>query len=271
MAIGLLARHCCIFRVDKIIVYDVLEHWKQKQYDVEFVVDVLTYLSTPQYLRRKVIPRKHTLEFAGILPPLNIPAHPVDKDPLEKQLQREGIIYRVGAIESITRDVMHVDVGLDQPLALHAITGARVNDLVSVRVERVNENIIATVVPKKEVPCYWGYEVLTDARPFQELLGDARRRGVAVATSKTGRDFRDFLKPKETVYRPHPSNLSIFFGPRKRGLSEFFNTTHQLLASFDAVINFFPETPTKTIRLEEAIPVSLAFVQLLEFKEKERT
>ncbi len=56
---------------------------------------------------------------------------------------------------------------------------------------------------------------------------------------------------------------SIFFGPRSGGLMQFFQSRESFLSSFDYVINCLDDPGTKSIRLEEAIPITLALYGLM--------
>ena len=68
--IGLIARAISIFKVTKIHVYK-----NKGRSDNEFILLLLRYLVTPQYLRKNLFPIKKELKLAGTLPPLRIPSH----------------------------------------------------------------------------------------------------------------------------------------------------------------------------------------------------
>jgi predicted SPOUT superfamily RNA methylase MTH1 len=78
--IGLIGRAAAIFRVDEIIVYPDNANVDQHR-DLEFIALLLNYLETPQYLRKRTFPIQPNLEYAGILPPLRTPNHPVSGKP----------------------------------------------------------------------------------------------------------------------------------------------------------------------------------------------
>ena len=74
--IGLIGRAAAIFRVDEIIVYPDNPRANQRE-DLDFIALLLNYLETPQYLRKRLFKIEPRLQFAGILPPLRTPHHPV--------------------------------------------------------------------------------------------------------------------------------------------------------------------------------------------------
>ena len=68
------ARACSIFRVSRIYIY----HDKTSRIDKEdtnILKILLSYLDTPQYLRKILYPRMPQLEYAGILHPIKAPHH----------------------------------------------------------------------------------------------------------------------------------------------------------------------------------------------------
>ena len=74
--IGLIGRAAAIFRVDEIIVYPDNPRVDQRR-DLDFIAFLLNYLETPQYLRKGLFKIEPDLQFAGILPPLRTPHHPL--------------------------------------------------------------------------------------------------------------------------------------------------------------------------------------------------
>src|SRR4030042_4516543 len=74
--IGLIGRSAAIFRVDEIVVYRDSPRVKQDA-DLDFIATLLRYLETPQYLRKRFFGIEPRLQFAGVLPPMRTPHHPV--------------------------------------------------------------------------------------------------------------------------------------------------------------------------------------------------
>ncbi|KAF6134773.1 hypothetical protein GIB67_002174 [Kingdonia uniflora] len=82
---GQIARAATIFRIDEVVVFDnksaAVNHSNDAieenadESGAPFLVRILKYLETPQYLRRSLFPRHNSLRLAGLLPPLDAPHH----------------------------------------------------------------------------------------------------------------------------------------------------------------------------------------------------
>ncbi len=73
---GLIGRASAIFWVDEIIIFFDNPKMDQRR-DFDFMALLLNYLETPQYLRKTLLNFDPDLEYAGILPPLRTPHHPL--------------------------------------------------------------------------------------------------------------------------------------------------------------------------------------------------
>lgn len=70
--LGFLARALGIFRVNEVMVYaDLADAEATRQ--GRFISSILSYMETPQYLRKHLIRVNPDLRFVGILPPLRTP------------------------------------------------------------------------------------------------------------------------------------------------------------------------------------------------------
>ena len=90
--IGLIARAAAIFRINQIILYP--DNPKQDQHkDLQLIALLLNYLETPQYLRKTLYKIDPDLQYAGILPPLRTPNHPLSGKTKHQKIgeYREGI------------------------------------------------------------------------------------------------------------------------------------------------------------------------------------
>src|SRR5467141_3184164 len=63
--------------------------------EARLIEKMLSYIETPQYLRRLVFKIDPDLQYAGTLPPLRTPNHPDRQDPTPGQL-REGVVVQSG-------------------------------------------------------------------------------------------------------------------------------------------------------------------------------
>uniref|UniRef100_A0A0R0I6M2 Uncharacterized protein n=1 Tax=Glycine max TaxID=3847 RepID=A0A0R0I6M2_SOYBN len=80
---GQIARAATIFRINEVVVFDnksnpdndsVLDNSNDES-GASFLMQILQYLETPQYLRKALFPMHNSLRFVGLLPPLDAPHH----------------------------------------------------------------------------------------------------------------------------------------------------------------------------------------------------
>jgi predicted SPOUT superfamily RNA methylase MTH1 len=74
--LGAIARAMSIFGVNEVILYRDDPKRDQSE-DVGLCSEILQFLDTPQYLRKRIFKLSPTLRFTGILPPLQAPHHNV--------------------------------------------------------------------------------------------------------------------------------------------------------------------------------------------------
>jgi len=213
-----------------------------------YLKDLLEYADTPQYLRKRLIPVKASLKYAGVLPPLRGPHHPTLDGRCFTPHYREGVVVkRVG-------DKAWVDVGLEKLIVVR--TSAKPGQRVTVRMAEKPR-----VVPKSEVPYYWGYSVTITGglREAVRISG----ADVKIATSRLGQDVRTVLRAlKETLGASR--RLLVAFGAHDRGLREIAEEEGVRLDElFDHVINFIPHQGSFTVRSEEALWVTLSILNTL--------
>jgi hypothetical protein len=261
--LGTIARYCAIFKVTDLIFYEEGDTWKQKAFDIQLLQDVLQYIATPQYLRRGSFSKIKTLNSAGLLPPLNTPNHPVEKEPLNEQLDKNKIIFRQGKVESVEKKFCQVDIGLEELVKMDKAPSWRAGDIVNLRITRNNNLLEVFPVNPENIPVYWGFSVRYDTRPINEIVAEQETSTCTIATSRWGKNFQEINLRETLETEQGKRGLSLFFGPRETGLSRLFGSTEQLFDVFDHVINFIPDPGTKSIRLEEAVPIVLAVVQAM--------
>jgi len=108
--IGMIGRAAAIFRVSEIIVYPDNPKLNQTA-DLDLVATLLSYMETPQYLRKRLFKLKPELQYAGILPPLRTPHHPLNRRAADLRVDE----YREGATLSSSKEGTLVDVGVEKP------------------------------------------------------------------------------------------------------------------------------------------------------------
>jgi len=229
--LGVIARASVVFRVDEILIYR-----DPKLDETSFIVEVLEYINTPQYLRKYIYPLKSELRYAGVLPPLRIPSHRAKH--LKTGEVREGVVRKVGP-----DDKAWVDIGINA-LALLPETskGVKEGARLTVRVSSKKPLLVEEALPNE----YWGYKV--KEAELEQLLNKG-----AVITSR-GCDVPEGEKIRKEVSR----SLILVFGNPEEGVSEIAKRIG--LKINNECWNMVPDQGTETVRLEEAIIASLSVV-----------
>jgi predicted SPOUT superfamily RNA methylase MTH1 len=245
---GQIGRACSIFGVDRIFVYS--DPSGDFEEDEKLLKLLLEYLNTPQYLRRKLYPKRKELEFVGMLPPLRTPLHTVQNtiDGVKPGEIRAGLVEQRGS-----RFI--ADVGLETQLP---VENKPVPGKVSIlRVVQKKDGRLACVPTLKTMKdssalgeYYFGYAV----RSVGPLLNHLKsiQPVVPILTTRSGRCITDYWA--EFCRQSMQQTVELVFGGPERGLSLFATDIRGLEGTGKTKAwNFFPSQKTETVRLEEAL------------------
>ncbi len=253
--IGLIGRAAAIFRVDEIIVYPDSSKMDQGR-DLAFISLLLNYLETPQYLRKRLFKLEPDLEYAGILPPLRTPHHPLSGK--TKHLKVGD--YREGVVLSEVKEGLVVDIGVQQPALLRQKQFA-VGNRLTLQVVNIGKQIEVQNANHEDIPQYWGYKVRVEKQSFVQLMVDGHF-DLKIATAKIGDNFTDIANKIITKWRSSHRVL-LAFGAPSRGLHEITEDENVKLGRIaDFVVNMVPNQGTMTVRTEEALLASLAILNV---------
>ena len=248
--IGLIGRAAAIFRIDEIIIYPDHAKVDQKN-EINFIATLLSHMETPQYLRKRLFKLKPELRYAGILPPLRTPHHPLNRRIKGLKVGE----YREGVTLSKTREGTLIDIGVEQP-ALIVNKQLPMQKRVTVKVKNVEKRVEVELANRNEIPEYWGYTVTVEPKSFGTLV----KRGfdLTIATSKYGAPLADVAEKISERWKKAEKILLAFGAPTK-GLYEIVkNEGFNLNDTVDFVVNTIPMQGTETVRTEEALIASLA-------------
>ncbi|MFX0044983.1 MAG: putative RNA uridine N3 methyltransferase [Candidatus Hermodarchaeota archaeon] len=246
--VGSLARAMAVFRVDIVTVYETGQVPSSQRKDVALLVRLLEYMDTPQYLRKRVFPISPSLKYAGLLPPLRTSSHPLITSPedLTEGMHRWGIQVRDG----------QVDIGIEQLIAHPEPVSER--DSTLFRVVGTKPKIRLEVASRDEVEEYWGFKVArigSLSQKLREASGSTR-----VVFSRKASSYASLEEEIKSTVANTKSVLAVFGGPR-RGVSELFpDEKNEMKKHVDFWVNTIPDQGTETVRLEEAILVSLGLL-----------
>ena len=253
LKIGLVGRAAAIFRVNEIVVFSDNPGADQKL-DRDMIVTLLSYMETPQYLRKRLFKIKSELRYAGILPPLRTPHHPLAKRARDLKVGD----YREGVIMSITDSGSIVDMGVERP-ALLPDQKIPVNTRVTVKVANLGKRPRVSLADREEIEAYWGYTVTSSKASFGKIAKSGAYN-LVVATSKMAPSLMSAVDELAERWKKS-SNVLLAFGAPSHGLQEIVAQEKLGLDDVaDFTVNTIPDQGTETVRTEEALYASLAML-----------
>ncbi len=254
--IGMIGRAAAIFRVNEIIIYPDNPKVDQTA-DMDLIATLLDYMETPQYLRKRLFRLRPELRYAGILPPLRTPHHPLNRkmENLERGEHREGVT------SSKTSEGTLIDIGVEQPALIPNIQLA-INRRVTVRIMKIDERVRVELANREQISEYWGYSVTKDKQSFGKLAKNGSF-DLIIATSKYGVPLRDVVEKLAEKWEKAQTIL-LAFGAPMQGLNEIIRYEGLSLDDVvDFVVNTIPMQGTETVRTEEGLIASLSILNLL--------
>jgi len=246
--VGWVGRTLAVFRVNRVIVYGD-SHTRSKE-DLDLVCTLLQYMETPQYLRKLLFPSLPLLRYAGTLPPLRTPHHPLRGEREEVGDMREAVVVKVEKEGSI------LELGMSQKGYLPE--KAKVGERMTVRlVEKKKDRIIVSRSSPSE---YWGFRVEKRA-DLREAL-EAVKGDLRVGTSRYGKPLSEVQSRLVEEARKR-GGMAVAFGGPYAGLFEVCSAQSLDPSCFDFMVNTIPQQGTSTVRTEEALSATLAIFNVL--------
>ena len=250
---GFIGRAAAVFRVEKIVIY-LDKHGVESE--GEFLCQVLRFLDTPQYLRRKMFGLSPFLKYAGILPPLRAPHHTVERDVerLGRSAFREGLVVKSGRRGSL------IDIGLDKlfPLSQTLPVGSRV----TVRVVKRRGGVSVKLASRDDVDVYWGYDVEFTGKGLKRTVSEFNA-DLVIATSKYGTPIHLVAREVCSRFSSSKSVLVLFGSPHEGVFSIAKREGFRLEDVADFILNTIPLQGTETVRTEEAVFATLSILNVL--------
>jgi predicted SPOUT superfamily RNA methylase MTH1 len=249
--IGQIARTAAIHRVEEIFVY------RDAPDDARLIRLLLSYLETPQYLRRRLFRMMEELRYVGVLPPLRTPHHPLEKrsGSLEKGEFREGVVLSEEDGEFI------VEIGVEVPARVSG-RGPSIGSRATVRITEVRPMLKGRFVGRKDVESYWGYGIHVVGGGLAKLAS-RDDFDLMLATSRHAPPFRDI----ESAFRARlaeAKSVLVAFGSPRNGIREMLSKDGLDMGEvFDFSANVIPEQGSVTVRTEEALSASLSLIGML--------
>jgi hypothetical protein len=257
--IGQIGRAAAIFRVDEIIIYPDVPNVDQKP-DTTLIQTILSYIETPQYLRKRLFKILPELQYAGTLPPLRTPHHPTASKISNLRIGE----YREGVVLSNASEGSLVDIGVEQPV-LVSRTNLKINSRVTVKITKVEKRPEAELADRTQIKTYWGYRTTVSDVAFGQML-KRRQFNLVIATSKKGKPITLVLDVLREKWKSSQKTV-IAFGAPTQGLIEIAAREKTRLDEVaDFVVNAIPNQATETVRTEEAVYATLSILNILDEK-----
>lgn len=254
--IGQIGRAAAIFRVDEVVIYPDMPNVDQKP-DVELIQTILSYIETPQYLRKRLFKILPELQYAGTLPPLRTPHHPIGGKIRDLNVGE----FREGVVLSNTSEGSLADIGVEQPALVQRVN-LKVNSRVTVKITELETRPKAELADRTQIKTYWGYQTSVSDVSFGQML-KRRQFNLVVATSKKGKTIASVLDALRERWNNSQKTL-VAFGAPTQGLQEIAAHENMRLDEVaDFVINAIPSQATETVRTEEAVYATLSILNIL--------
>ena len=253
--LGSIARACSIFGVTRIILY-ADDSRRDQETDLELCMEILRFVETPQYLRKRMFRLSEDLRYTGILPPLQTPPHDVPHSIPESKVGdlRDGLtVGRRG-------NSLLVDVGLEQ--VFECLGDSPIGRRVTVRVTNLGKNPVGEIAgDSKEGRAYWGYEVNRAKSSLCKFV-EEEKFDLVVGTSRYGSNLADVWSDLTSSLKSAGRTLVVFGSP-KLGLTDILKQENKAPEDvFDYFVNTVPNQNVSTVRTEEAILISLGIINL---------
>jgi methyltransferase len=252
--LGFVSRALATFRVEEVVIYRD-RAGPNIDREARLIEKMLTYIETPQYLRRLLFKMDPDLQYAGTLPPLRTPNHPDRRNPIPGQL-REGIVVRSGQSSMI-------EAGFRSAVRVKSKLPA--SERVTIRVTRTSPELEGEIVEPSRLTIYWGFRVARGNVSLSEIVR-SRKFDLTISTSRKGTDVREITLELKEKWKSSKRPL-VAFGSPNEGVPEILAQSGvNVLDTMDFNVNTIPEQGVETVRTEESLWGSLAVLNVLEEK-----
>ena len=253
--IGMIGRAAAIFRVKEIIIFPDQPKKDQKK-EANLIKLILSYMETPQYLRKRLFKIRPELRYVGVLPPLRTPHHPLARSSEDLKIGE----FREGVVVSSSRRGSKIYIGVEKPAFIREVK-LPVGKRVTVKIVGLNSEIEAVLAERDEIKAYWGYKVSLLKQSLGKIL-KSKRWDLIIATSKYGSDFMKVKNRLSEQWKTARSKLVVFGAPTASLYEILERENLNLNELADFVVNTIPKQGTETVRTEEAVYASLAVLNV---------
>jgi methyltransferase len=249
--LGFVARALATFRVNSVIIYHDREG-EEIAREARLIEKMLTYIETPQYLRKLLYKMDPDLQFAGTIPPLRTPNHPNKQDP-SPGLLREGLVIQYTS-QSI------VEAGFPHPVRVNS--NLPISSRITIRLTKTSPILEGELVDPSRLTIYWGFRVARGHVSLPEMVR-SKEFDLAISTSRKGVSIRQVTPDLKDEWKASKHPLVVFGSPDE-GVPEMLARSNLDISEvIDYNLNTIPDQGVETVRTEEALWGSLAVLNIL--------
>jgi methyltransferase len=252
--LGFVSRALATFRVEEAIIYRDKDGGEVER-EARLIQKMLTYIETPQYLRRLLFKMDPDLRYAGTLPPLRTPNHP-DKQNPSPGLLREGVVVQSGPSSTIEAGFSNL---------VRVKSKLPTSERITIRLTKGPPEIVGEIVEPSRLTIYWGFRVVRGNVSLSEIIR-SRKFDLTISTSRKGKDVREITSGLKEKWNSSARAL-VALGSPNEGVPEILAKSGMNVSdAMDFNINTIPGQGVETVRTEEALWSSLAVLNVLEEK-----
>lgn len=252
--LGFIARALGTFRIDEVIVYRDRPD-RETERETRLIEKMLTYIETPQYLRKILFKMDPDLQYAGTIPPLRTPNHPDRQNPRVGAI-REGVIVQTDPypmVQAGFKDLVRVPIRV------------RHFERVTLRLTRDEPPLEGEIIEPRGLTIYWGFKVARGHVSLEELVR-SKAFDMTISTSRKGSSIREIMPDLTARWKPS-KRILVAFGSPSEGIPEILaHTGTNVSKLMDFNLNTVPEQGVETVRTEEAVWATLSALNMLELE-----
>jgi len=235
---GMAARTAAIFGYDRIIIYKDTDPKINQQRSAELFRKYLEYAECPPYLRKELIPKDEDLQYANIMPALQVRSHGYADN------------IREAAIVEAEDGELTIEAGLGDTVTAYGDHAA--GERVTVR---VIDRDTAEIIDRSEIDGYWTVDIEERNQKLGAVLEELDTP--IIGTSAHGEDVRDHADELRAL-----DDHAVVYGSAWRGIPAMADRGDLDLEQVDHLIDFVPGQHTKTVRTEEALGICAGILNL---------
>ncbi len=247
------ARISAIYQVPDIMIYhDPFLKPEEAHRESRRIRRILEYIECPQYLRKRLFPISRDTSAVGVLSPLATPHHVLSKEIKPNEI-REAVIFllqgrTVGDVGSL-----HLLEVINPPKFSLQEKVLRVTAKIILKDDKLKLRLL----PNSPSDIYWGYKVHVSKVALSKAL--LNFKGIKIATSKTCEPITS-LNPNDLQNK----DILVTFGSPYKGIPEMLKAEGKKIRDvFDHCINSLTHSGTRSLRLEEAMMITLSKLDLI--------